>query len=226
MQGFGHVVGYPVLSDSRIFNLATGRAEVAVEPLHHWHEHRHMPEGIGLGLAMPFALELLKVRPEMAIGFVPAARGGSHLDQWLPEAENYERAVFLWERAAGNHPEAELAGILWHQGEADSAEAGDAASYGSRFKETIREFRRRFGNPALPVVAGELGRFLAENAFYKHHATVVEQTRQAVRELGNAAFVSSEGLSCDGGHTHFETPAIREFGVRYAEAYRQLESKN
>ena len=60
MQGFGKIAGYPVLRDERIFNLATGHAELAVEPLHHWHEHPYMPEGIGLGLAMPFALELLK----------------------------------------------------------------------------------------------------------------------------------------------------------------------
>lgn len=70
MQGFGPVADYPVLSDDRIFNLATGHAEHAVEPLHSWHEHQ-MPDG--LGLAMPFALEVLKVFPDIQIGFIPSA---------------------------------------------------------------------------------------------------------------------------------------------------------
>jgi len=43
MQGCGKIAGYPVLHDARIFNLATGSAEVAVEPLHHWNEHPFMP---------------------------------------------------------------------------------------------------------------------------------------------------------------------------------------
>jgi len=58
MQGYGPIDGYSVLQDDRIFNLATGQAEPAVEPLHHWSEHP-MPKGVGLGLAMPFALSLL-----------------------------------------------------------------------------------------------------------------------------------------------------------------------
>lgn len=44
-----------------------------------------MPENIGLGLAMPFALELLKVYLDWQIGFIPAARGGTSLNQWMLE---------------------------------------------------------------------------------------------------------------------------------------------
>ena len=66
MQGFGQIAGYPVLRDERILNFATGNAEIAVEPLHHWAEHPYMPAGIGLGLAMPFALEILKEFPRPA----------------------------------------------------------------------------------------------------------------------------------------------------------------
>lgn len=115
MQGFGKIEGHAVLRDERIFNLATGKAEIAVEPLHHWHEHA-MPDGIGIGLAMPFALELLKDLPKIQIGFIPSARGGSSLDEWMPGNPNFERAIGLYERAKKQNPEMELAGILWHQG--------------------------------------------------------------------------------------------------------------
>lgn len=111
MQGFGKIAGYPVLRDERIFSLATGKPAATVEPLHHWHEYPYMPDGIGLGLAMPFALEVLKVLPEITIGFIPSARGGSGLDQWMPGNANFERAVGFYEQAKGNHPEIEFAGI-------------------------------------------------------------------------------------------------------------------
>ncbi|MEX1117186.1 MAG: sialate O-acetylesterase [Terrimicrobiaceae bacterium] len=226
MQGFGKIAGYPALRDIRIFNLATGRAEVAVEPLHHWHEHPCMPEGIGLGLAMTFALDVLKVFPNEQIGFIPSARGGSCLDEWLPGKDNFERAMGLYDRAVRENPEAGIAGILWHQGEADSAQKETAETYGERFHATVAGFRERFGVPDLPVLAGELGRFLSLNSYFSEHATVVEQTLKVIGSLNNAGLVSSEGLECDGGHTHFDTESVRLFGSRYAEAYLALSGIN
>lgn len=226
MQGFGKIAGYPVLYDDRIFNLATGHAEPAVEPLHDWAEH-HMPEGIGLGLPMPFALEVLKAYPDIRIGFIPSARGGSHLDQWLPGKENFERAVSLYERARKNIPDCKLAGILWHQGEADAARKDEAETYGSRFIEAIKGFRNRLGGPDAPVVAGEMCRIPdGVDNDQKWWELVTEQTREAVSRLGNAAYVSSEGLSADNGeHLHFNTPSIRKYGLRYAAAYLKLTKK-
>ncbi|MFZ4779246.1 MAG: sialate O-acetylesterase [Terrimicrobiaceae bacterium] len=220
MQGFGEIAGHPVLHDPRIFNLATGNAEVAVEPLHHWAEHPYMPDGIGLGLAMPFALEILKAYPDIRIGFIPAARGGSSLDQWQPGNENFERAMWLFERAAKNHPDVEVGGILWHQGESDSGTAETATTYGERFLRTINGFRERLGAPGAPVVAGELGRSLLFNPHCRECATVVSQTKAAITSLKNAAFATSEDLVCEG--VHFNTEAIRSFGLRYAEAYLNI----
>ena len=220
MQGFGKIAGYPVLRDDRIFNLATGKAEIAVEPLHHWAEHPYMPDGIGLGLAMPFALEVLKVYPDISIGFIPAARGGSSLDQWMPGNENFERAIGLFERAAKNNPNIEVGGILWHQGEADSAKAETSRTYGERFLKTINGFRERLCAPEAPVVAGELGRYPSLTPYSRERDTVVNQTKEAISSLKNAAFASSEGLICEG--LHFDTESIREFGVRYANEYLDI----
>lgn len=222
MQGFGPVADYPVLSDDRIFNLATGNAEPAIEPLHSWHEHQ-MPDGIGLGLAMPFALEVLKAFPDIQIGFIPSASGGTYLDTWQPGAENFERAIALCERAKQNIPDWEVAGILWHQGEADSVKEEDALSYGSRFKSTINDFRERLDCKDAPIVAGEQCRTPEGVSDYrKWRSIVTEQTRDMVRELGNAAFVSSEGLVGHDGNLHLDTPSIRKFGLRYAAAYLDL----
>ncbi|MEI6424576.1 MAG: sialate O-acetylesterase, partial [Lentisphaerota bacterium] len=205
MQGFGKIAGYPVLRDDRIFNLATGEAEIAVEPLHYWAEHPYMPEGIGLGLAMPFALEVLKVFPDIRIGFIPAARGGSSLDQWMPGNENFERSIWLFERAAKNNAGIEVGGILWHQGEADSVKAETARTYGERFLKIVNGFRERLGAPDAPVVAGELGRSLSSNPHYNERDTVVKQTKEAIASLKNAAFATSEELVCEGAHFNTES---------------------
>lgn len=222
MQGFGQIAGYSVLRDERILNFATGNAEIAVEPLHHWAEHPYMPAGIGLGLALPFAFEILKKFPDIRTGFIPAARGGSSLDQWLPGNENFERAVWLFERAVKNNPDIETGGILWHQGETDASNTETAMTYGERFMKTINGFRERLHAPSAPVVAGELGRFLALNPACHGHVAVVNQTKTVIASLENAAFVSSEDLTCDGGHTHFNTESIRLFGLRYAAAYLKI----
>jgi hypothetical protein len=224
MQGFGLIEGYPVLRDERIFNLATGQAEIAVEPLHHWHEHPYMPEGIGLGLAMPFALEVLKAFPEIHIGFIPSAIGGSSLDEWMPGNPHFERAVGLYERAKQQNPEIELAGILWHQGEADAGSPETAQSYGERFRQMVAGLRDRLQAPEAPVIAGETCRVPegSVTSYSQWRPVVTAQTQEAIGKLPNAAFVTSEGLTGHDGYTHFDTLSIREFGLRYAKAYLQL----
>lgn len=221
MQGFGCIAGFPEIQDERIFNYATGRREVAREPLHHWVEHA-MPDGIGLGLAMPFAWELLKTDSCQHIGFVPAARGGSSLAEWMPGNEHFARAVHLLERARKSDPSMALAGLLWHQGEADSTSLETARTYGDRLLTVFEGFRAWSGDSQLPIVAGELGRFLAFNPHYSAYETVVAQTREAIASLACAAFATSENLTCDGGHTHFDSHSIRRLGFRYAACYREI----
>src|SRR5687768_8366765 len=47
----------------------------------------------GAGLARSFAAVLRKTNPRREIGLVPAAVGGSSLDEWQPEQPYFETAV-------------------------------------------------------------------------------------------------------------------------------------
>jgi hypothetical protein len=50
------------------------------------------------------------------------------------------------------------------------------------------------------------------------------QLAKAVERLPHAALVSSEGLDdCKRDLIHFETPSLRKFGERYAEAMERLQ---
>ena len=127
----------------------------------------------------------------------------------------------MYERAKGNHPEIEFAGILWHQGESDASKPETAATYSTRFLKAMAGFRDRFQATEAPVIAGETCRFPegSMNPYYLGRPQVTAQTRQAIVALKHAAFVTSEGLVCDEEYTHFNTVSIRKFGLRYARAY-------
>lgn len=215
-QGYGFTEGYPVLQDPRVFRIIKDKIEPAKEPLHHWPEHPWFPpeKKRGNGSAMPFALELLKTCPDWKIAFVPAAVGGSGIDSWLPGNENYKRALEL----VGN---AKIEAVIWHQGEADSCDPEKARTYKIKFLAVMNGFRKDLGNPNLPVLAAELHRKTAPAC--KYHGLVSAQTKEAVDELGNSAFVSSEGLLPNElDPIHLDTPAVRELGKRFAEAYRKI----
>ena len=77
------------------------------------------------------------------------------------------------------------------------------------------------------MLVGELGRFYRDrpNGGAKYADVVVEQLKLVSTRVPRTAFVSSEGLMDKGDGTHFDTPALREFGKRYAEVYRKLVAK-
>lgn len=51
---------------------------------------------------------------------------------------------------------ANVQGIIWFQGETDSATTEDAAAYQSNFENLVARFRNDFANPELAIVASEI----------------------------------------------------------------------
>src|SRR4051794_15628276 len=60
----------------------------AVDPLHY-----DKPDIAGVGLGRSFARALTADRPGASIGLIPAAFGGSALDEWKPGSLHYTEAV-------------------------------------------------------------------------------------------------------------------------------------
>jgi hypothetical protein len=116
-----------------------------------------------------------------------------------------------------------LRGILWHQGEADSGKKELAAAYRQRFSAMIAQLRTELGEPAVPVVVGELGEFLSEGQ-YPFAALVDEQLALIPLAVPHTAFVSSAGLTSNPDHIHFDARSQREFGRRYALAFLGLDA--
>jgi hypothetical protein len=183
----------------------------AVDPLHF-----DKPQIAGVGLGRSFARELLKSNPSASIGLIPAAFGGTSLEEWNPGGKLYSEAVA---RTRAAMKSGKLRGILWHQGEADSGKEENANSYRERWKKVIGSLREDLNAANVPVVVGQLGEFYA-GPFAR---TVDEQLATIPLQVPRTAFVSSAGLKPKSDIVHFDAPSQREFGRRYAHAFLMLD---
>lgn len=212
------LVGVEPLSHPDILAFRNDSWQTAREPLH---DNR---EGLGIELSMTFALELIAGRGDARIGLVPCAEGGTPLERWEEGADLYLRAL---ERARAARSGGSIRGILWHQGENDSRTAELAETYFDRFSAMIVALRRDLGgSQPIPVIVGELGRFLASHeegdTLFPGCQAVNDALKRAARTLPAAGFVSSEGLQDKGDFVHFDAPSLREFGCRYGREYLSL----
>lgn len=186
----------------------------AVDPMHF-----DKPAIIGAGIGRTFARTLQRLSPGAQIGLIPAAFGGTSLDEWAPGGKLFTDAVART-KAAMN--QGKLRGILWHQGEADSSGLEKANSYAERWMVFLEALRKEVGD--VPVVVGQLGEFFGKKG--DSFADVVnDQLASLPRKASRVAFVSSEGLKHKGDDVHFDSPSLREFGRRYAHAYLMLDAK-
>ncbi len=208
MAGRGAVEAQDQLPQPRVFMLTKELAWVpAVDPMHF-----DKPERIGTGLGKTFGAVVADADPGAIIGLVPAAFGGSALDEWNPGQPHYVNAVA---RAREALKHGQLAGILWHQGEADS-KPELAATYAVRFAKMIAHLRADLDAQEVPVIVGETGRFREDGA------AINAVLAGLPKFVPHCAFVSAEGLADKGDKIHFDSPAFRELGRRYARAWLTL----
>jgi hypothetical protein len=132
------------------------------------------------------------------------------------------RRVRLALQTAGDG--AELAGLLWHQGESDCAAGGQSAeAHPDATAAAIQALRAAVGAPLLPAVVGELGYFLDQaDPRFAIAPTVNAGIVSLPRRLHRCACVSAQGLDHRGDRLHFSAAAARALGVRYAEAWLRL----
>jgi len=188
----------------------------AVDPMHY-----DKPAIAGVGLGRSFGKTLRAANPYRRIGLVPAAMGGSALDEWKTDGPLYKNAV---DRAKAAMKTGRLRGILWHQGESDSNTEDKARSYRERWTAFIGQLRSDIGD--VPVVVGQLGEFLYTRPEKPQLISRIVNEQLALLPLyvPRVAFVSSQGLQHKGDGVHFDSAGLRELGRRYALAYLSLDA--
>jgi hypothetical protein len=205
MAGRGPVEASDKVPHPRVFMLTKELAWVpAVDPMHF-----DRPEIIGVGPGASFGRAVADADPKITVGLIPAAVGGTSLDQWKIGGELYTNAIA---RAHAALAHGKLAGILWHQGESDNT-AEKAATYTERFRTMIAQLRKDLHAEDVPLLVGELGRFRESNEVVNKVLVTLPS------QVPLCAFVSAEGLKDKGDQLHFDSASQREFGRRYAQAW-------
>lgn len=176
----------------------------------------------GLCLAESFADEYQK-EMGVSVGLIPAADGGTSLDQWKEGEILFDNACYQAELASRT---SELKGILWHQGEADCSPVL-YLTYAERLTKMINAMRKRLGMPNIPFLLGGLGDFLKYYEItdnLKNYPKVNEALLEVSKSLDNVGFVSAVGLTSNPDNLHFNSKSLREFGIRYFNGYKKLDA--
>ena len=223
MAGRGAVEADDKVAHPRVLMLTREDQWVpAVDPLH------FDKPGAGVGPGRTFALAMAESDPEVTIGLIPCACGGSPISTWEPgeawaqtKSHPYDEML---RRARSAMAAGVLKGILWHQGESDSV-AGKAEVYAAKLDALVGRIRKDLQVPDVPFLAGGLGRFEG-SPWPPAKATVNHALETLPQRVQRTAYVTSEGLTDRGDHVLFDTKSQREFGRRYAKAYLALVSGN
>lgn len=194
----------------------------AVDPLHF-----DKPKIVGVGPGRTFGLQIAQANPDVTIGLVPCAVGGSPIASWEPggfhaqtKSHPYDDAL---RRAKPALKSGTLQGILWHQGESD-ANPERAKVYEEKLHALIARLRKELDAPNVPFIAGQMGQF--EERPWNDAKKQVDAAHQNLpRKIDQTAFVSSDGLKHKGDEIHFDAASSRELGRRYAKAYLELTAR-
>ena len=208
----------PQVDNPRVLTLnSDGQWVVARDPLHA--KIGGVEPGVGPGV--PFANAMLEAHPEVTIGLIPCAVGGSPLRRWVKGGDLYEAAIT---RAKAAAEIGVVMGVLWHQGETDATKRGNAESYEARLTTMFGDLRQDLGDPELPIVVGQLGEFLGGDK-YPHADAVRAALERVPRTASHVGYADSAGLGHKGDRVHFDAEAARELGERYAKAMQLLQKK-
>jgi hypothetical protein len=189
----------------------------AAEPLHF-----DKPQYVGVGPGLAFGKALAKADPNVTIGLIPCAVGGSPISVWKQQVYYQQTGVYPYNDAIKRcriaMQRGALKGILWHQGESDS-NPEDGPLYAQRLRALIANLREDLGDPNLLFVAGTPADAFIERA--PDAEVVIDAIKTVARADSNVHWVSAHGLACKADRVHFNADAARELGHRYARAVLQ-----
>lgn len=227
MAGRGVVEDADKVVNPRVLMLnKQGQWVPAIDPLHF-----DKPAIVGVGLGRTFGLDYAAAHPDVTVGLIPCAVGGSAIASWEPggfddatKTHPYDDAMV---RAHAALKVGTLTGILWHQGESDS-QPDRAIVYEQKLHALIQRLRTELssgqdGAAPIPFVAGQMGQF-AERPWDDARKKVDAVHRNLPSAVHATAFANSDGLKHKGDEVHFDSASARELGHRYFRAWSEIKT--
>ncbi|WP_269524601.1 sialate O-acetylesterase [Coraliomargarita parva] len=161
-----------------------------------------------MGPGYGFSLAMREAKPDLAIGLIVNAKGGTSIQQWTKGDTFYDEAIRRTKIAMQSGT---LKGILWHQGESDASDE----KYLQKIEQLIADLRKDLDAPELPFVAGMIN----DTKDYPVNRVIV----QLPERVAHTAVVSNEGLVIM-DQWHFNHDSALTLGERYAEKMLELQA--
>ena len=214
MAGRGIIADAEQFDTARVKILRNGRWVGMFRPINP--DRAFSGVSLGESFAHMYASEF-----DVDVGLICCADGGTSLDQWKKGSILYDNAVYQAKIAQRT---SSIAGILWHQGEADCPPELNA-TYEERFMRFVSDIRADLGLEDVPFIAGGLGDFLEicehdENLIYRKKINQALVNASAKGHL--MGFAPADGLTSNADMLHFDSKSLYEFGIRYFEEYKKL----
>lgn len=172
----------------------------AASPLNRFATDRKVISMQRIGPGDGFVRRLRELKPDLKIGLVVNARGGTKIEEWGADQKLYVNALARLKQ----HPDLKLAGVLWHQGEGNSNDP----KYLTKLQDLVSRLRADLKDPELPFVAGEVYGDRPVNR-------LIGQLPASTRRTGVAS--AAELKVFDG--VHFDRDSQLRLGARYADAW-------
>jgi Carbohydrate esterase, sialic acid-specific acetylesterase len=179
----------------------------------------------GYGPAVDFASTVLKQRPDMVIGLIPCAKGGSAIHDWQRNLDENTLYGSCLKRVRAASLMGKVAGILFFQGEIDTVDPKEDPKrtfspnqWANKFTVLVKNWRSDLNLPNLPVVFAQIGSNTEPERFI-NWAVVKEQQRKV--KLPFSAMITTDDLALK-DYVHFTTESYQTIGQRFAKAYLAL----
>ncbi len=203
-----------IIPGAFLWNFETGAWEPAEAPLNRYSPHRKTQTPSRLNPGVGFVKAYLKKHPEVTVGIICCARGGTSIEEWDKGRQEpwplYDTAFAATQQALAKG--GELKGILWHQGESNSGAAG---AYPDKLAKLIANFRADLEAPGLPFIFSQVGQWNEKYAAFNE--MIVEQPAN----IPHTACVKTDELTAM-DQAHFDSASQRELGARFAKAFEEL----
>ena len=157
------------------------------------------------------------------IGLIPTALGGSPLSRWNPaEKGDLYSAMLSILKTCGK-----IKAMLWYQGCSDTEPEQAAKSYGERFANMVKEFRKEMKILDLPIFTYQINRFHCIGLERTHLWAMLKETQRIIPKKIKNVFVMSTNdcICCDA--IHINSVYNIELGLRLAnQVLGELYGKN
>uniref|UniRef100_UPI00359C5483 sialate O-acetylesterase n=1 Tax=Bifidobacterium adolescentis TaxID=1680 RepID=UPI00359C5483 len=167
-------------------------------------------------LTQQFALQLRAKHPNVPIGIIQTAWGGTPIRRHVQGGDIYANHIAPLK---GFH----VAGVLWYQGCDDANNYGTALQYESQMTTLINQYRNVFGRKDLPFLYVQLARW--PNYQYTQNVREAQRTTLGNTNLHDSSNVAmTVSLDTDKGTSALIHPLGKDIlGARMAAQYLAME---